>query len=223
MRCAATNAGNWSAIACHFGLARQKRTQTPVGVVACYQGASVIQSWLPAAVSCEPRFHLDPGVVFHDHRLPKYRRWNAPGCLYENLFAQVVPFSFTGVVWYQGESNSSVAEAAVYSDLVKELVGVWRRDLKDPDLPVWLVQIADYSRRADAGWRGIQAAQAAVPNLVSRVTLVRSADVCETNHIHPRTKDRLAQRISDSVDLRLAEFAAELKDAEDEKERKLHE
>ena len=223
VRCAATNAGNWSAIACHFGLARQKRTQTPVGVVACYQGASVIQSWLPAAVSCEPRFHLDPDVVFHDHRLPKYRRWNAPGCLYENLFAQVVPFSFTGVVWYQGESNSSVAEAAVYSDLVKELVGVWRRDLKDPDLPVWLVQIADYSRRADAGWRGIQAAQAAVPNMVSRVTLVRSADVCETNHIHPRTKDRLAQRISDSVDLRLAEFAAELKDAEDEKERKLHE
>ena len=48
-------------------------------------------------------------------------------------------------------------------------------------------------------WLVMQKAQQEAPAAIPRVLMVRSADVCEREMIHPVTKGPLASRIADSV------------------------
>ncbi len=88
----------------------------------------------------------------------------------------------------------------VFSIIVKEvcaLIDTWRSDLKNEELPFVIVQIADYCRceNPDA-WSMIQDAQFRVQWMRKNVITVISSDVCENNDIHPKTKDKLAERVA---------------------------
>ena len=69
----------------------------------------------------------------------------------------------------------------------------------DEALPFTVVQIADWDARQDDAWRGIQRAQERISEVAEHVTVIRSADVCETFDIHPPTKIHLAMRILESI------------------------
>jgi hypothetical protein len=71
----------------------------------------------------------------------------------------------------------------------------------DGALPFTVVQIADLDTRRDEGWLGIQRAQERIVQRVDNTTVVRSADLCESNDIHPPTKILLARRIAESINL----------------------
>lgn len=193
--------GRWSAIGYHLGTIRTAQRGVAVGLVNCYQGASTIQAWMPTELSGEARFALPPGGKLHgDHTHPQYGAWNAPrGRLYRRMFQRVVPFALSSVVWYQGESNTGHLEGATYAELLAAMIGRWRADLRDPSLPFTVVQIADFDWRRDDDWRLVQTAQLKVPELVAGVRTVRSADVCESDNIHPKTKSALAARIAESM------------------------
>ena len=193
-------APDWAALLTLFGRERLSAGAVAYGAVGCYQGASVIESWLPASVAQKPGFRLPKENLHVDHFMKEYSRWNSPGKLYDEVFRKIGPFSFSGVVWYQGESNTGPGEAAVYPKWLKELVTTWRRDLEDPDLPFVVVQIADLDWRNDADWHALQAAQAAAADALENVVAVRSADVCESANIHPRDKSALARRLSRAWD-----------------------
>ena len=68
-----------------------------------------------------------------------------------------------------------------------------------PDMPFHIVQIADYDCRADDGWRAVQEAQSRACARIPGAFLVRCADICESNAIHPPTKSRLAARLVEAL------------------------
>jgi sialate O-acetylesterase len=103
------------------------------------------------------------------------------------------------VIWYQGESNTGSGEWKHYTKLLAELIACWRIDFEDPLLPFTVVQIADWDARNDDAWRGIQRAQEQIVDFVDDVTVIRSADLCEHDDIHPPTKIHLANRIFESL------------------------
>ncbi len=188
--------GDWSAIGWLFARARRRIAGKRVGVVGCYQGASTIQAWLPAEVADAPRFRLAPEELHGDHKAPKYF-WNKAEFLYRRTFLPLAPFSFTGVVWYQGESNTGPGEGRIYADLLAEMIATWRRDLRDADLPFLIVGIADFSWRDDPAWRAIQRAQEGMPLRCRRVVTVPcNARPQERDQIHPPTKGELAERLA---------------------------
>ena len=193
--CTRENAGRFSALGYHLNaLCRGGRA---VGLINCYQGASVIESWLPEDVAESPEFALPLSDKHIDHTWPDYAVWNRSGYLYRHMFSLVPPFSLGAVVWYQGESDTTKAEAAIYDRELVSLIRRWRADLEDPGLPFVVVQIADYEARDDEDWRALQAAQEAAVRDVEGAYLARSADVCERDSIHPASKDRLAARVAD--------------------------
>ena len=193
--CFRDNAGSFSAIGYHLnGLCESGNA---VGLIFCYQGASVIESWLPESVAALPEFSIPLQDKHIDHTWPDYAVWNQSGYLYREMFSKVPPFSLGAVVWYQGESDTSQAEARVYDRELCHMVERWRADLADPSLPFVIVQIADYQARADAAWHALQDAQERAAAAIPGAFLVRSADVCESNNIHPASKARLAGRIAD--------------------------
>ena len=99
-------------------------------------------------------------------------------------------------MWYQGESNSKLKSEETYAKMLSIMIDVWRRDLKNPELPFIIVQIADYMYRDDENWHMIQEAQLSVQNMRENVTTVICADISESDDVHPPTKHILAHRIA---------------------------
>ena len=164
-----------------------------IGLVACYQGASVIQSWLPPAVAARPE--LQSEEKYRDHAA--YPQWNAVSLLYNRMITKLAPFVFSHILWYQGESNITMGEATIYPQLLEALITSWRAVFLDDALPFIVIQLADWAPRMNyAPWKMIQDAQMAAQDKIPHVKTVVSRDVCETNDIHPPTKIHLARRIA---------------------------
>lgn len=96
-----------------MGQKLRERTGASVGIVECYQGASVIQSRMKKSEAEKEEFYIPMNKRHRDFTNEGYKtylRWNEDGKLFENMLLRIAPFSFSGVVWYQGESNTSVSE-----------------------------------------------------------------------------------------------------------------
>ena len=198
--CSAEQAGQWSALAYHVGQLRAAKKKIAIGVIGCYQGASVIESWVPEGTFAAEGIALTAEEKYGDHFHEKYGRWNRDGFLYRHALSPLVPFPLSAVVWYQGESDVSLAESEVYETELGALIRVWRRDFRNAGLPFVVVQLADYVNRAGPAWCNVQQAQARISQYTESVRTAICADVCEKNNIHPPTKIKLAQRIADALD-----------------------
>ncbi len=194
--CEQDRAGDWSALAYLAGNEISKTHDIAVGIIVCYQGASVIESWVPKGTFEKHNIQIPDNQKFIDHATAEYRKWNDDGTLYSYALSQIIPYALSAVVWYQGESDASEAEGRVYCDELSALIDVWRNDFGNPNLPFVIVQLADNLERAGIGWELIQKAQMEIQSKRPFVTTVVSADICENDAIHPPTKDKLAQRIA---------------------------
>ncbi len=192
---------NWTAIGYLVGSHIAKKKNTAVGIIACYQGASIIESWLPPGAVQKEIGTLSLSEKHPDHSCEPYSLWNRDGILYEKAFKSIVPYAVSGVVWYQGESDTSAAEGAIYDKELCLLIDTWRRDLMNESLPFVVVSLANLEDETidHIGWKAVQAAQEKVSSMRNLVTTVAAADICETNDIHPPTKKKLAQRIADAL------------------------
>lgn len=191
--------GGWSALAYLAGREIAKKKGIAVGVITCHLGASVIESWVPQGTFAEAGIVLPDEGKHSDHFNPDYIAWNRDAYLYDNLLSKVIPFPINGAVWYQGESDSSEAEGEVYCAELAALIAKWRELFRCGDFPFAVVQIADHDPRGDRGWKLIQEAQAKIEREADGVKTVVSADVCESDDIHPPTKNKLAKRIADAL------------------------
>ena len=198
MRCRKDDAPDWPALPYFVANLLQRRLGCAIGAAVAYQGASTIQSWMPLEAFADPRFAVPDALKHQDHFVSIFY-WNRTGILRDAILRQVTPFPFGRVVWYQGESNTTPAEGAVYDLMLEAMIAAWRRDFALPDMPFHIVQIADYDCRADDGWRAVQEAQSRACARIPGATLVRCADICESNAIHPPTKSRLAARLVDAL------------------------
>ena len=199
------NVADWSAVGYASSRYVQKDKNVAVGVIVSAQGASVIESWVPAKTFENNGIVISKDGKFIDHfkhANDKYY-WNEHGYLYANSLSEIIPYSLSAVIWYQGESDASHDEAMVYAKELKILIEKWREAFSEPKLPFVVVQIADLfdgsETRDFVAWRIIQQAQVEVQNLTNDVKTVISKDVCENDDIHPKTKHILARRVADAL------------------------
>ncbi len=189
------NISDWSAIGYLVGNGVSVNEDVAVGIIGCYQGASMIESWVPEGTFQADGIAVPDEKKHPDFRIKPFDTWNQDAVLYNYALSQVKPFSVTAVLWYQGESNASTEGGNVYLKMLEKLIKIWRADFENDLLPFVVVQIADCTQRLTEGWRLVQKAQLDIERTVNGVKTVVSADVCETDHIHPPTKHLLAERI----------------------------
>lgn len=189
--CTDDNAGDISALGYHLAVELRERMNCTVGLINCYQGASVIESWLPKEKAESIKVPIEKCTSNHTYS------WNGDGVLYGFAFTPLCPFSMSCVAWYQGESDTTVDEARVYADELRLMVDVWRKDLENEKLPFLIVQIADLFTSSREVFRLIQEAQAEAVKEIPDAYLVPCKDICETNEVHPKTKWKLAKRLAD--------------------------
>ncbi|MBO5287384.1 MAG: hypothetical protein J6B34_04590 [Clostridia bacterium] len=184
-------APNFSAIGYYVAQALASDSRK-IGLIACYQGASVIQSWMRSEVALRDEFQIED--KFADHEW--FPIWNENGFLYDKMLSKIIPYSLGGVLWYQGESNASLNEARIYLKMLEAMISSWREDFKDSTLPFIVVQMADYLDRDTEGWHLVQKAQLDAQDYIPYVKSVICRDVCDNIDIHPKEKDVLSQRIA---------------------------
>ena len=193
--CKEKEIGCWSALGTHIAVEYRKKKDVFVGIIGCFQGASVIRSWIPER-ELDEDVYVPLEYRLADHVHPIFGAWNGDSQLYQHTFLPIVPFAVKDVVWYQGESDTTIAEGRVYTKLLAKLIKAWREDLRDKELPFVVVEICDCDSRNDEGWRSIQQCQQAISGVVKNVTTVTSKDVCEHFDIHPANKEELARKIA---------------------------
>ena len=166
-----------------------------IGLIACYQGASVIQSWLPREVALVPEFEIENRFADHEW----FPIWNDDGVLFDHMTSKIVPFFFDSVIWYQGESNASVDEANIYEKFLEALISSWRSYFKNEDMKFVIIQLADHLDRAGYAWETIQEKQLLAESIIPKVKTVICKDVCDNIDIHPKEKDILSKRVVEAL------------------------
>lgn len=133
---------------------------------------------------------------------------NIPTTLYNAVLYPLAPYALSGVVWYQGESNTG--NPAPYADYLKKLMGSWRACWQNPQMPFVIVQLANYDGRqqtgfpqpivpqinpTNSGWAELREAQRVVAQADPYAELAVINDLGETVDIHPLRKKEVAERI----------------------------
>jgi sialate O-acetylesterase len=133
---------------------------------------------------------------------------NIPTTLFNAVLYPLAPYAISGVVWYQGESNTG--NPAPYADYLKKLMGCWRDCWQDQQMPFVIVQLANYDGRqqtafprpitplvepVNSGWAQLREAQRLVAKSDAKAELAVINDLGETVDIHPLRKKEVAERI----------------------------
>ena len=133
---------------------------------------------------------------------------NIPTTLYNAVLHPLAPYALSGMVWYQGESNTG--NPAPYADYLKKLMGCWRDRWQDRQMPFVIVQLANYDGRQqtgfprpitpqtepmNSGWASLREAQRTVAKADNYAELAVINDLGETVDIHPLRKKEVAERI----------------------------
>lgn len=188
--------GSFSAVSYHFGKKIQKELNTPVGLIKAAQGASFIEGWM--SKENVSRF---PAALARETRRMKAKKpspwWRRAYGLYNAMIYPLIPYRLSGVIWYQGESNSKHCED--YDQLFRGLITQWRKDFADPQLPFFWCNLAAYrNKSADleiTPWVQLRLKQSSVLDLPHTGEVILT-DGGEALDIHPRNKkipgDRLA-------------------------------
>ena len=119
------------------------------------------------------------------------------GLLYNAMIDPIKDFTIKGVLWYQGENNTS--RAYDYRTLFPKLITDWRTKWAD-DFPFYWVQLAAYMPKADQppvadNWAELREAQTLTLSL-DKTGQAIATDIGDANDIHPKNKQDVGLRLA---------------------------
>jgi sialate O-acetylesterase len=122
-------------------------------------------------------------------------RWKPLG-LYNAMIAPLTPFAITGVIWYQGEANTSAAEE--YATSFPTMINDWRKKWNHK-FPFLYVQLANFmevkAQPEESSWARLRESQRKALS-VSNTGMAVATDLGEWNDIHPFNKRDVGLRLS---------------------------
>ena len=121
-----------------------------------------------------------------------------PSLLFNALINPLLPFTFKGAIWYQGETNAG--RAFQYRTAFPLMINDWRQHFKQDDFPFLFVQLATFGSAESnsnngSNWAELREAQAMtlrLPNTGMAVT----TDIGNPKDIHPKNKQEVGRRLA---------------------------
>lgn len=180
-----------SAVAYFYARQLHKKLGVPVGVVVSAWGGTNAEVWVK-----ESAIQADEALLATSRKHQPQPWWPCePGVCYNSMIYPLVPFTFAGFIWYQGEANAGKGLYPTYDALMRTLIQSWRNDF-GADLPFYFVQIAPFKYNEEgANYLREQQARTA---LYENTGMIVISDLIDGNvqNIHPLNKwdvgDRLA-------------------------------
>lgn len=177
---------SFSATAYFYGKMLQEKLGVPVGLINSSWGGTPAEAWTPNEI-IESEFPTFAGWNKDDSKPQKN-----PSVLYNGMIHPLKPFTFKGVIWYQGEANKNYFQN--YTQLFSAMIKSWRTEWNQGNFPFYFVQIAPL------GWGDNQAnlreAQLNTMLSVSNTGMAVTLDIGEEECIHPAEKQKVGERLA---------------------------
>jgi len=208
------NVSEWSALAYSFAKQLREELNVPIGIIGSYWAGTSAESWMPREVlSSDPITKtildqylsalnsLDSGTPIagdiHPFNIPDQS--HAPGYLYNGMIYPHIPFAISGVIWYQGESNTLRAEQ--YETLFPMLIQSWRDAWNKPEMSFLFVQLAGYDGKLTGNnivnaWPHIREGQRLTLNKLDNTGMAVAIDIGSKTNVHPIYKRELGERLA---------------------------
>jgi sialate O-acetylesterase len=123
-------------------------------------------------------------------------RWKPMG-LYNAMIAPLLNYNKKGVIWYQGESNTSNPQE--YSQLLPTMIADWRKSFNQNNLPFIYAQLPNFmeakSEPDDSDWALFREQQTKTLN-IPKTAMSVNIDLGEWNDIHPMDKKNVGIRLA---------------------------
>ncbi len=119
----------------------------------------------------------------------------SPCVLHDSMVQRVAPYTMTGVIWYQGESDDHRPE--MYCKLLGQMMRNWREDWNDDELFFVIGQLPMHRWSGEEDrkhWCVIREAQARMAKQDRHASLAILTDLGEFNEIHPKDKKTAGHR-----------------------------
>ena len=168
---------NLSAMAFYYALELHDALGVPVGIIDSSWGGTRIEPWTPIS-----GFAKTPNV-------PEKGGCQTPTYLWNGMVAAFAPYAIQGFIWYQGCSNAG--DGLRYCDKMHDLYNGWAKEFQNPDLKLYFVELAPFSR----SWFAVQQGQAKFAAEEKNAAMVTTCDIGNSWDIHPNDKESVARRL----------------------------
>ncbi len=191
-----------SATAYFFADYLQAHIDVPVGILITSWGGSSIETWMDRE-TIERDFpgEFDLSYLGQPWDKEKYGKKDhtLPCLLYNGQVNGLIPYTFKGMIWYQGETNRARPEQ--YLRLMQSYAKMMREKFQNPDAPYYFVQIAPYHYDRLATQNSyvsgyLYESQQKASELIPHSGMAGTADIGEYGTIHPCKKRPVGQRLA---------------------------
>jgi len=206
--CTPSTASNFSAVGFFFGKFLYDSLKIPIGLIEGAVQASCIEQWMSTqSIIDDPE--LDTSDLFNygnDGGIPGGLKG---GGLYRGVIAPLIPFAIRGIIWYQGEWNTTgFSHTDKYQIRFEELIKGWRAAWGQGDFPFCFVQLPNFN--SPDPWAYVREAQRRTNKDIRNTGMAITIDLGggvpgypDSTELHPRDKldvgYRLALRALDST------------------------
>lgn len=184
-----------SAVAYFFAMRVQDILDVPVGLLISDWGGTPIEAWMDRE-TIENGFATEFDISYLDSGILPDIPSKKPCTLWNGQVAPLAPFTFKGMLWYQGEDNRKRAEQ--YSRLQPAYVAMMRSRFQNPDAPFYFVQIAPYKYsnpdKFSSGY--FYEMQEKTLSLIPNSGMAATVDIGELGTIHPCKKKQVGDRLA---------------------------
>ncbi|MFM8596034.1 MAG: sialate O-acetylesterase [Flavobacteriales bacterium] len=193
LNASSANLLNFIVVGYTYALELQKTLQVPVGIINSSYGGSTIEGWLNAATL--EKFSKTP----IDKYIPDSLSYLRQTVFFQNMIRPIRNYKIKGVLWYQGEANSSQPQA--YEQKLQDLIFLWRFTFSDTNLPFYLVEIAphSYEHSSPTAAAELREAQSKAALSIPHCGIVCTSDLVPpalAGNIHPPYKQPIGQRLA---------------------------
>ena len=190
-----------SALAYYFARDLHKQIKVPIGIIVAAHGSTSIQPWISkSGYSSNTAAPIYQQAVKdfarvrtlrtasaseasqqteEDYQLLR-RAYRLPTATFNGMVNPFVNFPISGVVLYQGEYDVRYS-TTMYRELLPALIGDWRKKWNKPDLPFFMVQLANYKPQKDSptksAWAEIRDAQELAAIQIPHVSVIPTIDL----------------------------------------------
>ena len=188
-----------SAVAFYYARELYLALDVPIGILDASWGGTNIDAWTPRSGydGCDESIKETAAYPVNadwkaetDKKGPIVGANQQPTVLYNGMVASFAPMAMRGFIWYQGCHNGG--EPQLYCAKLHALYNCWSRDFANPDLKLYIVQLAPFNQN----WLGICMAQTLFCAEQTNAALAVTADVGNFDDIHPNDKEIVSKRLA---------------------------